>query len=321
MRWTPVAWVSCLLPVLAGCSSARHAVQYVTQSVTSDNSQLHPRRAAEDDLRRTAQVAWDKLRAKNPGRAFGDDFRDGFVDGYADFLDRGEASQPPAVPSVSYERYKKYFGRDGHGLVREYYLGFQSGAEAAGATGQRSGTGTPDKLATPPAPKSPDMPPPRPLPETGKFGEPRKSSDDPPLLLPPTGAGRAIPPLPKPEVPIIRPFNPDLTRGGKFAPIPVPSDPDRLPAPHPPLPVSEPLLIPLAVPREEPKSTIPPVLGQLPLPMPLSKVSLSASDRTPSVLDHIPVIPLQYPPKSVPPPPVIPPPVAVPVAVIPPSGK
>jgi hypothetical protein len=298
MRWTSVVWVSCLLPVLAGCSSARHAVQYVTQSVTSDNSLLHADRAAGDGLRRDAQSAWHTVVARHPQRVFSDDYRDGFVDGYAGFLDRGEASQPPAVPPVPYERYKKYFGPDGHSLVRDYYLGFQYGAEVAGATGRRPRTGAPDKPAPQPVPKPSDVPP---APETGKFGEPRKSSDEPPPLLPPRGGtgdgtGRAIPPLPKPEVPVIRPFNPDLTGGGKFAPSPVLSDLERLPAPYPPLPVSEPLLVPLAV-RDEPKSTIPPVLGPLLLPVPLSKASLSASDRTPSVLDHIPVIPLQYPPK------------------------
>ena len=270
MRWTSVAWVSCLLPVLAGCNTARHAVQYVTQSVTTDNGPLHAR--AEDGPRRAAQAAWETVRGRHTGRAFSDEFRDGFVDGFADFLAHGAASQAPAVPPVPYERYKNYLGPAGHALVRDYYLGFQYGGEVAGATGRQSGEPATRPAAKPSAAPAPsDTLPPRPLPETGKFGEPRKRSDDPPLLLPPgrDGKGRAIPPLPKPGVPVVKPFNPDLT-GAKLAPIPVPSDPERLPVPNPPLPVSEPIEVPLVVPS-------------------------AASERTLSVLDNIPVIPLRYP--------------------------
>jgi hypothetical protein len=268
MRWTSAAWVSCLLPVLAGCNTARHAVQYVTQTVTPDTGAPRAPRAGAEDLRRDAQTAWETVRSQHPKRALSDEFRDGFVDGYSDFLARGGAAQPAAVPPVPYERYKKYFGPDGHSLVRDYYLGFQYGIDVAGATGRRSGE--PAARAGTPAPtgsKAPDMLPPRPLPDTGKSGEPKKSSDDPPLLLPPPGVGDGKGPLPKPEVPLIRPFNPDLP-GGKFGSL-LP-EPDRLPAPFPPLPVSEPVAVP--APAE-------------PSPRPLS------------VLDHIPVIPLTYPPK------------------------
>lgn len=266
MRWT-VAWVSCFLPVLAGCNTARHAVQYVAQTVAPDTGLPSARRAGEDDLRRDAQTVWESVRSQHPKRALSDEFRDGFVDGYADFLARGGSAVAPAVPPVPYERYKKYFGADGHSLVRDYYLGFQYGIDVAGA-GHRPGEPAP-RAGTPPAPtgsRPPDALTPHPQPNTGKFGEPKKSSDDP---LPGTrdGMGRTISPLPKPEVPIIQPFNPDL-RGVKIGASSVLPEPERLPAPFPPLPISEPVAVPAAAPP---------------------------SPRTLTVLDDIPVIPLSYP--------------------------
>ncbi|MBN9120476.1 MAG: hypothetical protein J0I06_15195 [Planctomycetes bacterium] len=298
MRWKSVAWVSCLLPVLAGCGSTSRVMWAASGGgVANDPAPVHTR-GGQDELRRDAQTAWQTVAAGNPGRSFSDEFREGFADGYVDFLERGVGSQPPAVPPVAYERYKRYFGRDGHGLVRDYYLGFQYGGEVAIVTGRRPGTAVPGPpgagavtesaprpLAPLPSavgPKPPDVAPPRAIPNTGKFGEPRKVPGEPPILLPPPpdagdGRGNAIPPLPKPELPVIKPFNPDLS-GGKFAPISVPPEPDRLPMPSAPFPVSEPVRVPFVVPPDESKSPAPP-------------------PKVLSVLDDIPVIPLRPTPK------------------------
>lgn len=291
MRWSSVVWAGCALPVLAGCGTARHAVpnskvaQAETRWTTSDGV-APARRGPDDERRRGARVAWDAVRARHPQRAFSPDFEDGFVDGYADSLDRGDGAQPPAVPAVAYPRYQKYLGPDGHALVRDYYLGFQYGAEVA-VTGARR------PAAAPAPPATAGAVPPRAAPDAGKFGETRKGADEPPrgAAAPGSGpeGGRAVPPLPKPEVPVIKPFNPDLG-GGKFVPIPVPGDPERLPVPHPPLPV----VAPLAVPPDDPKGAVPPLLGPLPTPVPVYKVPASA----PAVLGELPVTPFEYTPRK-----------------------
>jgi hypothetical protein len=272
MRWTSVAWVCCLLPVLAGCGTTSRVTWAASGgSVTNEAAPVHARRAVGEESRRGASVAWEAVRAQHARRPFSDEFREGFADGYADFVELGDRAQPPAVPPVSYARYQKYFGPEGHGLVRDYYLGFDYGIEVAGAirrpapvlptwSGVRPAEpATRPGAAAPPKPETP--PPPRPLPEPGKVGEPKKGSDS--SVSPPApvegGKEAAVPPLPKPEVPVIKPFNPDLS-GGKFTPIPVPSEPDRLPAPYPPLPVSAPLVSPIPVPSDAPKAAPPVVI-------------------------------------------------------------
>ncbi len=249
MRWTWVAWACCLLPVLAGCGSARHAVSWVTSDTVAPRAG-----AASDEARRTATAAWPAVTAQHPRRAFTDEFRDGFVDGYADALDRGAAAQAPAVPPVPYERYKKYFGPDGHALVQDYYLGFQYGTEAAPATARRPADGPKPPAAPKLASGSPKLEP-RPAPDAGKFGEPLKTvaparTGGP--WAPDAGdeKGVAVPPLPKPELPVIKPFSANLTDPEKFAPLPPAQD--RLPIPHPPLPTEElKPVVPVSVPTPE----------------------------------------------------------------------
>lgn len=300
MGWKWVAWAGCLVPVLAGCGSLRHAA-------TADPDRSETRRGIARDQRRDARAAWQAVRAGHTARAFSDEFRDGFHDGYADYLDRGDAAHPPAVPPNRYARGEAHTAPDGQSLMRDYYSGFDYGKGTAVASGRRAGDGGAPPPVVPYVPAAPTggakptaapgpapLPPPRPVnsdsaPGANKFDAPDKTkpADPPPRAPgPPDGAGPPVPPLPKPEVPVIKPFNPappdDL--GTKFGPVPVPPDPDRLPAPNPPLPV--PLPTPLPVPADPIRAP-----GAAPL----------------SVLSDVPVIPFRFPA-----PPVIPAGAAVP---------
>jgi hypothetical protein len=324
MRWTSVALAGCLLPVVTGCGVARNLATEVRLA--------REQCGVGHDVRKDARAAWLCVRAQHPRRAFAAEFRDGFIDGYAAFFEHGAAAEAPAVPPVGYARYRKYLGADGHCLVRDYYLGFQYGADVAAAAGRHV------HLAVPPPPGDPragDAPPPAgpmkppapvppeayPIPAPRPVPGGKKSDDPPPLLLPPENRGplptspgptagdeengQAVPRLPKPELPVIKPFNPDLTGGGKFAPLPVPPDPDLLPVPNPPLPMTEPRLRPLPVPADGPGVTIPPAPGSPAVPVPVMKFvlpppldavpTLPASALTPLVLQDIPPIPFRHP--------------------------
>lgn len=88
----------------------------------------------------------------------------------------------------------------------------------------------------------------------------------------PDGAEKSIPPLPKPELPVIKPFDPPVPSDAnvKFVPsVPLP-DPDLLPVPYPPLAVPAPRL-----------------------PEPVSAGPVPA---VPTVLDTIPPVPFVPPP-------------------------
>jgi|GEM_PF-622274 len=324
MVWKSVAWMTGLLPVLAGCGALHN--------LTTETHLSHTQRAIAHDLRKDARAAWKCVREQYPRQAFTAEFRDGFLDGYVDYLDRGGAAQPPAVPPLQYVRNKKYFTTEGQSLIRDYYLGFKYGTDVAVASGRRQfltvpvllpdtscppGATHPRAPGEPCLPTAPSVPRPEfiPTPGTGKFGEPKpkkKGSDDPPetpsdtqVPLPTSpsvgsgGPGKPISPLPKPEIPVIKPYNPTLP-GGKFAPLPVPPNSDLLPVPDPPLPVPNSRIPPLPVPPAEPSSTLPPILEppsamKLGLPTPPSTVPvLPSSAATPSILDDLPVIPFEH---------------------------
>jgi hypothetical protein len=275
MGWKSVAWAACLLPVLAGCGSVH--------KLTTGTRPAPSRSASEHDPR----AAWATVREQHPQRAFSEEFHDGFLAGYADYLDRGTAAQPPAVPPANYTRYKKYLTPEGDGLVRDYYLGFQYGIDAAIAGKRWTSSNVPVPL--PNASLSVAEVParagaPHPVLSGYKYGDPKVKSTDHPTPGSPTLAGlngtARSGPLPKPELPIIPPFNPDRPGGGKFAPLPVPSDPDRLPVPYPPLPLPA---MKVNLPASSDAAPAPP-----------------AGTSVPAILGDIPVIPFRLTPAPVP---------------------
>jgi len=296
MHWKAVAVALCSLPVLTGCGAVRNW--------TNETRLAHTQRAIEHDLRSEARAAWQTVRAQNDRRAFTDEFYDGFLDGFVDHLDRGGTVQPPAAPPIKYVREKRYYSEQGHCLINDYYLGFKYGAEVASASGRRRFLTVPvaladpdcDPAALPPTvptvppkkPKSDDLPSPRPLPEPGnKFTEPNKG-DEPPRAS-------TVPPLPKPALPVIKPFNPDLG-DDKFAPPAPDPNPDLLPPPYPALPVPVPP-DPRPLPVPEPIGPLPPALAppSSVLPAPPGSVPLLPAGAVVPVTDPVPVVPFRHP--------------------------
>jgi hypothetical protein len=247
MCWKSVALAGCLLPVLAGCGSVRTApaeLQVARAPV-----------APAGDLHTGAGAAWQRVRAENPDRAFSGEFRDGFIDGYSDALARRTA---PLVPAKS--------APGDQGAAPDYAVGFRYGSEVA-ASGWR--------LPAPAGAARPmgNSPGAAQAVKTGAPAEPR-----------PAGREGPIPKLPKPEIPVIPPFDPPLP-GGTYLPLPVPPSAELPPAPKP-----------RPVPPDEPSSAIPPTsLPTLPASASASSPPVPESVRVPSIFDDIPVVPFQYP--------------------------
>jgi hypothetical protein len=213
MRWKRVALAGALGPAAAGCHFAGIA----------DRHPAHDPPAApvglDHDLRASARAAWREVRAEYPRRAFSAEFRDGFLDGYVDYLDRGGDGVLPAVPPARYTQHKKYFTPDGQCLVKEYFLGFKYGQDVAVATGRRQYLTVPVLLPQPadappaayapppprpavpvPTPVQPPMPVPAPLPAPGSDAPPKPAAAPP--APPVVGAGAKLPPPPA-EVPAL----------------------------------------------------------------------------------------------------------------------
>jgi hypothetical protein len=248
---------ACVLPALVGCGTLRD-------------------RAPGD-----SRGAWRAVRDQHPEQRFTAEFESGFHDGYAECTTCGGA-RPPAVAPTKFLRDRKYLTATGHGLVRDYYSGFQYGSEVAAANGHT--------LSVPanysPAPAVPYVPrvaaaPPaeRKIAEAKASEAPVRNKFEDPLTPRAIAAEpkqeQERPKLPKPEVPVIPPFNPDLS---KFSTVLVP-DADRLPIPVPALPVlpERPLPVPDATP--------------LAVPVPSLKVPASAP---PAPAIHTEVAPIPF---------------------------
>jgi len=151
MRWRSVAIAGALWPAGTGCNIAHNAAR----NIINEPHVVWTQHGIKHDLRREARAVWETSRFDCPEHADSEAFRDGFIDGYVDFLDRGGNASLPAVPPAKYTRHKDYFTETGQCLVKEYFLGFKLGQEVAIATGRRQLLTVPVLL-----PQEPSGPPP-----------------------------------------------------------------------------------------------------------------------------------------------------------------
>ncbi len=231
MRWRAVACVGCLVP-LTGCNLAYYAGHNLANESISrvDEARLAHR------LRAEAKAAWFEVCRQHAGRTLTSEFAEGFVEGYADYLEHGGTPRPPAVPPPRYRR-SGYLSPEGHVLIKDYLAGFQYGAEVACATGRRQFLTVPVlvseeqpepplslvKIPAPPETPSELMPPPvGPPPSAPSSGLPDPKPIPPPPLPPKTDAPGSEP-LPPVEVPTV--LLPPLSR-----PDPLPAAPVVQPA-------------------------------------------------------------------------------------------
>ncbi|AMV23056.1 hypothetical protein VT84_01500 [Gemmata sp. SH-PL17] len=292
MGWKSIAWAGLLVPALAGCGALRH----VANRVSDDPAPSRTRLGIEREQRRDARAAWLAVGARHSDRVFSNEFRDGFLDGYTAYLDRGAGAQPPVVSPASLVRSRTAGPGEDNVLIRDYYLGFQYGGEVAGvnivqpasaitvpAEPVRPAPITPSVPYVPPAWSNPKPGPasqPHPVSSgTGKFDTLDSGAVEAPTQAPP--------PLPKPEVPVIKPFSPSVP-DAKLAPLPVPSASDLLPVPTLPAPRTEPLPVPALPGTLTPPAPAP---GDLP-PLPIPGAPKS------SIISEVPVIPFQFPPST-----------------------
>ena len=133
MRWKRFAYAGLLPPLLAGC----HGTCFTARDLVNEHRTAHNEEAITRELRKDARCAWREVRSQFPRRMFSEEFREGFLDGYTDYLDRGGNASPPLVPPARYTRNKKYYTPEGQALLKDYLLGFKYGTDVAVATGCR----------------------------------------------------------------------------------------------------------------------------------------------------------------------------------------
>jgi hypothetical protein len=100
--------------------------------------------------RKLAEQAWVESLCSHPTQVHSVDYDRGFKDGYASYLDANGHPLPPALPPKHYWS-ARYQTPEGHRAIDDWYLGYQHGAQAAQASGQR-------ELITVPTPGHPAAP-------------------------------------------------------------------------------------------------------------------------------------------------------------------
>jgi hypothetical protein len=278
MRWKSVVLAGALSPTLTGCN----IYYYAARNLINEPQVVGSLVGIEHQLRKEAKAAWREVREQYPRNAFTAEFRDGFLDGYVDYLDHGGNGSTVAVPPPRYTRQKKYFTEEGQCLMRHYLLGFQYGQNVAIATGRRALFTVPVLL-----PEQPKGPP--------AFLVQPHDTTIPPLMNPPQQPP-AVTARPNPGPP-----------GEQTSRPAVPATPqlvsrEQLPVAAPPAPAA----------YESSGEAIPPVLP-FKLPAPPSEIPLLPDHiPTPSVLDDLPVVPPSHtlpapvPPSHTAPTPVLP---------------
>lgn len=222
------------LAPLAGC----HLGKNVTRNAYNEPAEIRDEMSVERQLRKEALAAFAEVKRQYARRAFGDDFQDGFIDGYSDYLDNGGKAEMPAVPPLRYRR-ARFLNPEGHARIKDYFLGFKYGMDIAIATGCRPFYTfpilLPEQAELPPLNITVLPPPPAPNAPTPKLGVPLPipKSDGP---MPPAVAPGSTPPATAPSG-TVPPVTPGL--GNPVAPVPGGSGTVPIPSgavPKPPTP-------------------------------------------------------------------------------------
>jgi hypothetical protein len=290
MVWKSVARTGCLLAALTGCETLPPGAPHAADEAGSARA---PNRT-ERSLREDAELAWQTFTGRTPQAKFTAEFREGFLDGHVEYFVRTGGSP----------------GQSGHDKVcsplygnsRDYDLGFQSGIAVALKGGQAAAptvTSPPsavrtahDTTATPPSPANSAKPNAEPVPSRPAAGFFEAESESGQGQLRPVAAStRPISTLPKPELPVIKPFNPDLS-GGTRLPPPVSPTADLLPISRPPAsalgaPSDSPGIPPS---RLDPGLVRVPALNIEPPTLPTTALVPPATS-APTILGDIPVLP------------------------------
>jgi hypothetical protein len=192
----------------AGCFSARPSApeSFVWQAARNAVQQPvkhHDDKAFIKAVRRHAEDAYDQA-CRAAGRWHHGPYRDGFVDGYIDFVEAGGSGEPPFLPPFRY-RLTRNRTPEGVAAADAWYAGFRHGAAAARASGLRELNYVP--LPAPPVPAAAraDGPPPEVPPAAGRSPwevpgtvAPARPPAPPPIPPADLPLPRAVPPLPQP---------------------------------------------------------------------------------------------------------------------------
>jgi len=206
-----------LLPLAVGCNVMHEAIR----NLHHEPQLLWTQWVITQRVQQQAREAWERVKKEYPECA--PEFREGFLDGYVDYLDRGGPAHLPATPPSKYTRHPRYFTPQGHARLQQYFLGFQLGQQQAIASDQRRYLTVPVLLSSPP-PEPPPFQLAHPSPPSTPGPPASQPSPPPPEPQPPSPGGSAA----------SRPASPSASAGEERAlPLPRPTPEELLPSSAP----------------------------------------------------------------------------------------
>lgn len=203
----------------SGCGFAAN----IRRNVVYSPLFAYTERASHHRSLQLGREAWQQMALAHSDEAFSCDYRRGFVEGFADFIDYGGSGEPPPIPQKMYLLFG-YMTPEGHAAMEDYRIGWRHGAATSRASGLRELVTVPVYMgpvyaSSPPQPaakKDAVLPPPT------KMGQPE---DVAPAPLP-----NPVIPAPKAEPPKAEPPPPEPPK----AEPPKPEGPAVMPPPMPP---------------------------------------------------------------------------------------
>jgi hypothetical protein len=86
--------------------------------------------------RKLAEEAWNNYCASTMNGEWSQDYADGFIAGFVDYLDAGGGGEPPPFPPSWYWK-SRYQTAEGYKAIEDWYAGFRDGAGLARDSGYR----------------------------------------------------------------------------------------------------------------------------------------------------------------------------------------
>ena len=107
-----------------------------TRNLIHEPCEFIEQRDLRHHVRKQGKQAWSRFAAQHPEWGQSLEFEDGFIDGFADYLDNGGKGDPPAIPPPHYRK-NKYLTPEGFQAIDRYFAGFASGIGVAKDSGLR----------------------------------------------------------------------------------------------------------------------------------------------------------------------------------------
>jgi len=141
------SWISVLCALCQGCGPIANSVH----TMIIEPAEYSRRCDNSADKKRCYALAnelWAQFQASTPDKMFSKSFRDGFQEGFADYLYAGGSGNPPPLPPRWY--WKAGYGTpEGHQAIDDWFAGFRQGAGVAQSSGYRNLVTIPASTALP----------------------------------------------------------------------------------------------------------------------------------------------------------------------------